>query len=383
MDRPPESLQFRRDQHLFGPGPKRLLALDGGGVRGAISLAFLAEMETLLRDRNGPDSTLGNWFDLIGGTSTGAIIAAALALGHRTEQIEDFYRNRAQLVFRRSISRIPGLRSRFDASALMAEIERVVGDRTLETTDLLTGFALVMKRIDTGSPWIVANNPRAPYWNENQGRSHTGNRLYRLADLIRASTAAPLYFDPELISIHESQPGALFVDGGLTPYHNPSFILFMMTTLRAYKICWPTGVDNLTIVSIGTGGYRSTLLHPQLRFMAPARLAFHSLMSLMHDTQSDALMLMQWLGESLTPWPINREVGTLADEIMPGGRLFKFVRYDVRLEMDWLAENFDQPISTRQLAKLREMADPANIALAHEIGRQAARRQVKPEHFGL
>jgi len=383
MDCRPESLQLKRDQHLFGAGPKRLLALDGGGVRGAISLAFLAEMEAQLRDRNGPDSVLGDWFDLIGGTSTGAIIAAALALGHRTERIEEFYRERALLVFRRSIRRIPGLRSRFDAKALMSEIERVVGEKTLASEDLSTGFAVVMKRIDTGSPWIIANNPRAPYWDEAPGKSHIGNRQYRLADLLRASTAAPLYFDPELISIHASQPGALFVDGGITPYNNPSFILFMMATLKAYRICWPTGVDNLTVVSIGTGTHRNALLRSSLGFMAPARLAVHSLRSLMHDTENDALMLMQWLGEPLAPWRINREIGTLADEIMPGGRLFKFVRYDVRLETDWLADNFDQPISAKQLEKLREMADPANIALAYEIGRQAARRQVKPEHFGL
>jgi hypothetical protein len=380
---PPESLKSRRDQHLFGPGPKRLLALDGGGIRGVISLGFLAEMERLLRAQGGPDRSLGDWFDLIGGTSTGAIIAAALALGHGTREIEDFYRKRASLIFRRSLSRIPGLRSRFDASALLAEIVGVVGDRTLETADLMTGFALVMKRIDTGSPWILSNNPRAPYWDDRPGGSRIGNRRYKLADLIRASTAAPLYFDPELLSIEEGQPGVLFVDGGLTPYNNPSFILFMMTTLKAHGICWPTGVDDLTIVSIGTGSYRNTLLPSDLGFMAPARLAVHSLRSLMHDTQNDALMLMQWLGEPLTPWRINREVGTLAGESLPGGRLFKFVRYDARLEMDWLAENFDRPMSKKELTKLREMSDPANIELAYEIGRQAARKQVRPEHFGL
>jgi hypothetical protein len=348
-----------------------------------ISLAFLSEMESMLRERNGASAILGDWFDLIGGTSTGAIIAAALALGHDTEAIADFYHNRAQLVFRRSISRIPGLRSRFDAKALMSEIERVVGNQTLETAELITGFALVMKRVDTGSPWIVANNPRARYWHEAPERSRIGNRRYRLADLIRASTAAPLYFDPELFSVHESQPHALFVDGGITPYNNPAFILFMMATLKSFGICWPTGTDNLTIVSIGTGSYRSTLSHAKLNFMAPVRLAVHSLGSLIHDTQNDALMLMQWLGETLTPWPINREIGTLADEIIPGGQLFKFVRYDVRLEKDWLAENFDRRISEKQIAKLKEFSDPANIAYAHEIGRQAARRQVKPEHFGL
>src|SRR5580658_1692916 len=66
--------------HLFSPGPKRILALDGGGVRGIISLAYLERLETILRDRFGPDTVLADYFDLIGGASTGAIIATGLAL---------------------------------------------------------------------------------------------------------------------------------------------------------------------------------------------------------------------------------------------------------------------------------------------------------------
>jgi patatin-like phospholipase/acyl hydrolase len=70
-----------RDKHLFGPGPKRILALDGGGVRGIISLAYLERLEAILRERFGPDTVLADYFDLIGGASTGAIIATGLALG--------------------------------------------------------------------------------------------------------------------------------------------------------------------------------------------------------------------------------------------------------------------------------------------------------------
>src|SRR5258708_9417809 len=80
-----------RDWHLFGPGPKRILALDGGGVRGAISVAFLERIEAILSERLGTKARLGDWFDLVGGTSTGALIAAALALGFRTQQINAFY----------------------------------------------------------------------------------------------------------------------------------------------------------------------------------------------------------------------------------------------------------------------------------------------------
>lgn len=71
-----------RDEHLFNPGPKRLLALDGGGVRGMLSLSYLERIESILRSRSGDDLEfrLCDYFDLIGGTSIGAVIAAGLAL---------------------------------------------------------------------------------------------------------------------------------------------------------------------------------------------------------------------------------------------------------------------------------------------------------------
>jgi patatin-like phospholipase/acyl hydrolase len=61
--------------------PRRLLTLDGGGIRGIISLEILRRIETQLATATGagPDFRLGNCFDYIGGTSTGAIIAAGLS----------------------------------------------------------------------------------------------------------------------------------------------------------------------------------------------------------------------------------------------------------------------------------------------------------------
>jgi len=69
-----------RDYHLFSKRPKRILALDGGGVRGAISVAFLKRIEEILDKEVGREVRLGDWFDLVGGTSTGAIVAGAVAL---------------------------------------------------------------------------------------------------------------------------------------------------------------------------------------------------------------------------------------------------------------------------------------------------------------
>src|SRR4051794_35150365 len=77
---------------LQAPGPKRILALDGGGIRGAVTVALLRRIELMLRERHdNPSMVLADYFDLIGGTSTGAIIAAALAIGLPAENVEKIY----------------------------------------------------------------------------------------------------------------------------------------------------------------------------------------------------------------------------------------------------------------------------------------------------
>src|ERR1041384_3003048 len=85
-DMPPEIL-CERDRHLYSPGPKRILSLDGGGVRGVISLAYLERIQAILRERHGPGLRLCDYFDLIGGTSTGSIIATGLALGMPVDEL--------------------------------------------------------------------------------------------------------------------------------------------------------------------------------------------------------------------------------------------------------------------------------------------------------
>jgi hypothetical protein len=459
-----------RDRHLFGPGPKRILALDGGGVRGAISVAFLERIEAIFeayqrrlltdyiaaqeqRARAGEaidepllarageklaaPFRLGDWFDLVGGTSTGALIAGAVALGFNTGDIKEFYLERAANVFKPGW-RIPGLQVKFDAGALRKEIDAIVEDRTLDSDDLITGLCVVSKRLDTGSPWIIANNPRAPYW-ESRGRDpatkemgHIGNRHYKLATLVRASTAAPSFFDPEILQIIEEDEGHLratgpreqdwlerlseklsqfpqikllvtrwqarrvarrkakhpnqdthgmFVDGGLTPYNNPSLALLMQVVLKPYGLCWTLGPNNLSIVSIGTGSFRSRLSFEELGWARNIQIALNSLLSMMGDSQTQALALMQWLGETPNAWPINSEIGDLGKELPPGHHWFRFMRYDLPLETTWLNTTLGKSLDDATIARYRNMDDASIIQTIYELAAEAAALQVKKEHL--
>jgi hypothetical protein len=93
------------------------------------------------------------------------------------------------------------------------------------------------------------------------------------------------------------------------------------------------------------------------------------------------LMLMQWMGECVAPWPINSEIGTLAEAAPPGGKMFRFMRYDVRLEKDWLARELNYKASDELIQRLRGMDDPNVVQNLYELGCIAAERQVKMEHL--
>jgi hypothetical protein len=380
-----------RDRHLFCSGPKRILALDGGGVRGAITVAFLEQIEEVLKDRLGKPIQLADWFDLIGGTSTGSVIAGALAMGFTTADIRKFYLELAPKVFKFSLWRLIRLKPKFDAEALRKEIELIVEDRKMETKDLATGFCLISKRLDTGSPWIIANNPRAMYWETKTGEGgYVGNRYYPLGNLVRASTAAPFYFEPEWLQIVDGEPPGLFVDGGVTPHNNPSVILFLMTILEAYKIRWTATPDDLTIVSIGTGGHRARVTPEELGMGWTLKVTYHALMSLMNDVQTFALMQMQYLGECLTPWWINSEVEALEKERPASGKMFRFLRYDVTLELPWIEKElpadevekaFGRKLDRTDVIRMRSMDDPTIIEDIYKLAKIAAKKQVKAEHW--
>jgi predicted acylesterase/phospholipase RssA len=151
------------ERHLFSPGPKRILALDGGGVRGILTLAILERMEALLRERSAtPDSfRLCDYFDLIGGTSTGSIIASGLAIGKSAQELLQLYKTLSARVFRRPPWSLGIFGPRFSRGPLAAVLQEIIGDITLGSDKIRTGLAIVTKRADNGSIWILHNNRAA------------------------------------------------------------------------------------------------------------------------------------------------------------------------------------------------------------------------------
>jgi hypothetical protein len=371
------------DAHLFDDGPKRILSLDGGGVRGALSLGYLARIEDILRERVGNDSDfrLCDYFDLIGGTSTGSIIAAGLAMGMSVEELIDVYHTLGVEVFEESFLRFGLLGAKFPKEPLMRALSKFFEDETLGSDKLRTGLMVMTKRLDTGSPWLLHNNPRGKFYGGQDGATGAGNRDFLLRNIIRASTAAPHYFEPELLQVSPDVMGA-FIDGGISPYNNPSMQLLMMGTCSGYGLNWPFGEDRLLLVSVGTGFRGISTPAASLMKMPALRLAAESVVSIMQDANWLGQAVLQWMSRSPTAWTIDGEVGDLESDVLGSGQaLMSYLRYEVALEPRWLEDTVGLHLDDGQCDALYAMDNAKNVPELTRLGRAAARVQTLPAHF--
>ena len=399
-ERRTQHLTTRVARRLAARGPKRVLALDGGGTRGILTLAILAEIERALRERLGkPDLVLADYFDLIGGTSVGSMIATLLALGKDVATVRERFLAWAPRIF---VAKGFGIVSAmFDARTLTGLVRREVFDWRLDDEKVRTGLCIVAKRVDTGSIWPIVNNPGDRFFDDGGEKgandSWRGNRTFQLAELIRASTAAPRYFSPKRIRLFRSEVEGLFVDGGVSPHNNPALQLFMMAGISGYNLgiadtkggevprAWALGEDKLLIVSVGTGAFS----HRATEQGGAALDAVNALQGMMADNHELNMTLLQWL--SRTPrersWHIDSVLGDLSHDVLGLGDaaqnqpLLAFQRYDAPLEKDWLAANTGMSISESQLEWVRDFTSARELETMEKIGEAAAAKQVRAEHF--
>ncbi|MBL0054264.1 MAG: patatin-like phospholipase family protein [Bacteroidetes bacterium] len=150
-------------------GPKRILALDGGGIRGALSLGYLEKLEQILKARHPhiADFRLCHYFDLIGGTSTGSIIAAALSIGLSVAEIKEKYFALGVKIFGQkndwwNVFEIGKMvKANYSAEPLEKELKNMFQDYTLgDSEHIKTGLCIVAKRADTNSVWPLINHPK-------------------------------------------------------------------------------------------------------------------------------------------------------------------------------------------------------------------------------
>jgi hypothetical protein len=369
-----------------------MLSLDGGGIRGILTLQVVVEIENQLRTHYGAgdDFRLCDFFDYIGGTSTGAIIAAALALGKSAREVLDFYDDfGAEAFVRRKWYEL--LKSLYGDGALRQKLQDVYGMETdLTPNGLRTLLLVVTRNLSTDSAWPVSSNPAAKY--NAQVRADCNLRI-PLWQLVRASAAAPIYFPPETVNWDpkDRDKSFVFVDGGTTPFNNPAFLMYRMATEPAYRLCWKRGERNLLIVSLGTGsaphlGATAEDDEPNL-----AQAGLNTLKALMGQAAVEQDVNCRIVGRCTHGTKLDREVSDLIPrrswdtqdaEHIPlsedQGRAFLYARYDAELTEQGLAS---LGLRNIQPENVRKLDSTDSIEELKEIGRALA-TTVSLDHFG-
>lgn len=342
--------------------PKRILALDGGGIRGVITLGVLSRVEALMRERSSnPDLVLADEYDLIAGTSTGAIIAACLAWGMDVASVLELYRAHGPMMFQPSRP-WQRFRARYRSSAIADMFRKIFVEDdgslpTLGSDKLKSLLLVVMRNATTGSAWPLTNNPNAMFNNRDMEGCNLDIPIWQL---LRASTAAPTFFPPERITL--GNHSFTFMDGGITPYNNPSLIALLTATLPEYRIEWKTGVDKISLLSIGTGASRVKLatkpidrlnLVDHLRYLPPA---------LIGSIGEEQDRLCRVLGKCVYGKRLDLEIGDLTGSgPFDGTRLCTYARLNPKLD------------------SFVRMDDVTLIDEFERIGRSFAEREVSPE----
>ena len=210
---------------------------------------------------------------------------------------------------------------------------------------------------------------------------------------MRASTAAPVYFAPEVIQWDKNDPSKTFVfeDGGMTPYNNPAFLLARMATAGQYNLKWQTGEDKLLVVSVGTGSAPKV----DAETYSTGKSAFTNLANfpaaLMYGAQVDQDINCRLIGRCVHGGIIDRELWDLiprrgdpraGDKIPLSedlGRQFLYSRYNAELTAKWLN---DHKLGDIEASKVAKMDSVEHIGDLVRVG-QAVAEDVKLEHFAL
>ncbi len=338
-------------ERIGQPSKKKLLSIDGGGIRGVLALGVLKKIEDILKAESRQLSfRLADYFDYISGTSTGAIVATALSIGMAVDDILKFYREAgAQMFVKANLLR--RLRYKFEDEPLADKLREVFGaDTVFGSPKVRTLLMMVMRNATTDSPWPLSNNPYAKY-NANKDRLDDN----------------------------------LNVDGGVTMYNNPAFQMFLMATLDRYwpkapDKRWKSGVDELLIVSVGTGtapNVRSGLDPDDMNLLYNATTIPSALM---FAAQNEQDMLCRVFGKCVAGDSIDREIGNLQGCVGPleaGGKLFTYARYDAELSREGLDQLGCPQIEPKTVQKLDSVDGIEDLwRVGSKVG-----DKVKPEHF--
>jgi uncharacterized protein len=202
----------------------KLLCIDGGGIRGIFAIAILQALEEEYKQ------PIGDLFDVIAGTSTGAIIAASVSLNKNMKEIHESYKTYGEKIFVRQ-AKVGLFKSVYSDRYLRTLLKKAFGEVTLK--EIQKPLLIPAVDLTHGKPYIHRSN---------YDHKESDDLSIKLWDAVLSSCSAPVYFPPNNV---ESK--FLSIDGGLWA-NNPSLVS-LTEALHFFK----KSLADIKIMSLGTG----------------------------------------------------------------------------------------------------------------------------------
>ncbi|CAH7449728.1 cGAMP-activated phospholipase [Vibrio chagasii] len=225
----------------------RVLSLNGGGVRGLFTISVLAELERIIEESSdGECVKIGDYFDLITGTSIGGLLALGLAEGKSARELKEVFYSKSDKIFPkyRFFDRLikvfkKAFGATYQTGPLKEAIIEMIGEGTT-FNDLEKRVMIPTVNLSTGRPQFF-KTPHNPEFNRDG--------TLKLFDAALATSAAPTYFDPYFCEDLK----AYFADGGLVA-NNPSFV-GLHEVFGDMKADFPDATySDIHVLNVGTMG---------------------------------------------------------------------------------------------------------------------------------
>lgn len=322
------------------PRPFRILTLDGGGIRGIIPVVWLERLEL---HTGGP---VHAHFDLIAGTSVGAILGCAFAMGMGAAEARAMWIDSAHVAFAkpanlsehaRRLAARAGLMAKYDSAGLEALLRSIFRDLRmgdLSRPTLALSYDLAALRVQ------VFSSAREEH-----------KRLF-VWEVCRASTAAPLFWDAHLMTVDDTGVRHPLADGGVTA-NNPVLVA-ISEAVREHHGERARSLENVVVASFGTGA------PPEGQTKAPRTIFGHGSVIL------QALMTGATGTDHVT-----------ARSLLPARNYFRFqTSISARLEPLDQIENIDE----LQAIALAHLADGADLRL-YQLSRRLRGLPIEPRFW--
>jgi len=257
------------------PDMIKILAIDGGGIRGIIPAMILAEIEKRTK------KPIAEMFDLIAGTSTGGILALGLTKPnsqgkpeYSAEKLIGLYEKEGEIIFSRSVwhrLRAVGniMEEKYPSAGIEKVLDKYFGQARLK--DALTEVIITGYEIERRFPW---------FFKSSKAKINSDNDFF-MKQVARATSAAPTYFEPAKLDTPGAKEYYALIDGGVFA-NNPAMCAYVeaKTTFK--------GARDFLVVSLGTGVLTRPLAYEEAKGWGLANWA-QPLLSVIFDGVNDSV----------------------------------------------------------------------------------------------